>query len=219
MSKCGHQSHNISSKKLKLTQKLLSWDCPVIAPSDINLTLQWRHNGWDGILNHQPQDYLLNRLFRRSSRRSSKRTSKLLVTGLCAGNSPVTSEFPAQRASDVENVSIWWRPHEQCSAEQITGVEHKHFSKFSTISASWRSCGCLVTWFCYQLITKPGNKPVAPPSAGPYSVEGVSKMWSISSIIFFTIYGAVCYQLIHIFWEFKKYLYWYFISTHQKYEV
>ena len=31
------------------------------------------------------------------------------VTGLCAGNSPVTGEFPAQRASNAENVSIWWR--------------------------------------------------------------------------------------------------------------
>ena len=28
------------------------------------------------------------------------------VTGLCAGNSPVTGEFPAQRASNAENVSI-----------------------------------------------------------------------------------------------------------------
>ena len=28
---------------------------------------------------------------------------------LCAGNSPVTGEFPAQKASNAENVSIWWR--------------------------------------------------------------------------------------------------------------
>ena len=35
-----------------------------------------------------------------------KNTSKFRVTGLCAGNSPVTSEFPAQMASDAENVSI-----------------------------------------------------------------------------------------------------------------
>ena len=27
-------------------------------------------------------------------------------------NSPVTSEFPVQMASNVENVSIWWRHHE-----------------------------------------------------------------------------------------------------------
>ena len=50
---------------------------------------------------------LLNRLFRRRS----KKTSKLRVTGLCEGNSPVPSEFPAHRASSAENVSIWWRHH------------------------------------------------------------------------------------------------------------
>ena len=48
---------------------------------------------------------LLNRL----SRQRSKITSKPRVTGLCGGNSSVTCEFPAQRASNAENVSIWWR--------------------------------------------------------------------------------------------------------------
>ena len=42
---------------------------------------------------------------------ANKKTSKLRVTGLGEGNSPVTGEFPAQRASDAENVSIWWRHH------------------------------------------------------------------------------------------------------------
>ena len=28
-----------------------------------------------------------------------------------AENSPVTGEFPAQRASNTENISIWWRHH------------------------------------------------------------------------------------------------------------
>ena len=37
--------------------------------------------------------------------------SKLRVTGLCVGNSPGTGEFPAQMASNAENVSIWWRHH------------------------------------------------------------------------------------------------------------
>ena len=40
-----------------------------------------------------------------------RKTSKLRVTGLCAGNSSVTGEFPAQMASNEENVSIWWRHH------------------------------------------------------------------------------------------------------------
>ena len=37
---------------------------------------------------------------------------KLRVTGLCVGNSPGTGEFPAQMASNAENVSIWWRHHD-----------------------------------------------------------------------------------------------------------
>ena len=41
-----------------------------------------------------------------------EKKSKLRVTGLCAGNSPVTGEFPAQMASNAENASIWWRHHE-----------------------------------------------------------------------------------------------------------
>ena len=36
---------------------------------------------------------------------------KLRVTGLCDGNSPMTGEFPTQRAGNAENVSIWWRHH------------------------------------------------------------------------------------------------------------
>ena len=51
-------------------------------------------------------DCLLSRLLRVASKKS-----KLHVTGLCEENSPVTDEFPAQRASNVENVSIWWRHH------------------------------------------------------------------------------------------------------------
>ena len=45
------------------------------------------------------------------SRRRSKKTSKLRVTGFCAGNSPVTGEFPTPMASNAENISIWWRHH------------------------------------------------------------------------------------------------------------
>ena len=73
--------------------------------------LRWRHNGRDGVSNHWPHHCLLNRLFRRWS----KKTSKLYVTGLCAENSPVTGEFPAQMASNAENFSIWWRHHAECS--------------------------------------------------------------------------------------------------------
>ena len=37
-------------------------------------------------------------------------------------NSPVTSEFPIQMASNAENVSIWWRHHEFLKNGQ--GIEY-----------------------------------------------------------------------------------------------
>ena len=70
----------------------------------IEISLQGRHNGYDTVSNYKSHDCLVNRLFRRRSRK----TSKLRFTGLCAGNSPLTGEFPAQMASNAEVVSIWW---------------------------------------------------------------------------------------------------------------
>ena len=86
---------------------MLAWIPDVVAKDDQRTALQWCHHERDGVSNHQPHDCLLNRLFRRRS----KKTSKHCVTGLCVGNLPMTSEFSAQRASDAENVSIWWRHH------------------------------------------------------------------------------------------------------------
>ena len=83
------------------------WDmriCQILCMCVLFCTLEWRHSGCDGVSNHQPHQCLLTRLFRRRL----KKTSKLHVTSLCAGNSPVTTgEFPAQMASNEENVSIW----------------------------------------------------------------------------------------------------------------
>ena len=90
--------------------------------------LQWRHNGRDGVSNHQPHECLLKRLFMRRP----KRTSKLRVTGLCAGNSLVTGEFPAQRASNAENVSIWWRHHGTVGMSWVDSVKH-FFSEFKWV--------------------------------------------------------------------------------------
>ena len=89
------------------------FEFPGLEPS-----LLLRHNGRDGVSNHQPHDCLLNLPFRRRS----KKTPKLRVTGLCGGNSPETGEFPAQRASNAENVSIWWRHHVLHVCPGITNV-------------------------------------------------------------------------------------------------
>ena len=91
----------------------------------IYISLQWRHNGCDGVSNHQPLDCLLKCLFMRRS----KKTSKLRVTGLCAWNSPVTGEFPEQMASNTKIVSIWWRHHyHQTKALSIPNNTKWHIS-------------------------------------------------------------------------------------------
>ena len=43
-----------------------------------------------------------------------------------AGNSPVTGEFPAQKASNAESVSIWWHHH------------MKLFSRNALLEVIWR---------------------------------------------------------------------------------
>ena len=55
----------------------------------LSVSLQWCHNERGSVSYHQSL-FLLNCRFRRRS----KETSKLRVTGLCAGNSPVTGTSP-----------------------------------------------------------------------------------------------------------------------------
>ena len=84
------------------------WEMRHAVGKNWGMLLQWRHNERYGVSNHQRLHCLLNHLFGRRS----KKTSKLRFTGLYTGNSPVTCEFPAQKASNAENISIWWRHHE-----------------------------------------------------------------------------------------------------------
>ena len=71
-------------------------------------TLQWRRNECDDVSYHRRLHRVLHCWFRHWS----KKTSKAPRHWLCAGNSPVAGEFPAQKASDAENVSIWRRHHD-----------------------------------------------------------------------------------------------------------
>ena len=48
---------------------------------------------------------------------------------------------------------------------------------YNVIWVRSRNCGCLVTWFCYQLIAKPGNKTAAVPWPHPYSYETLETYW------------------------------------------
>ena len=116
---------------------------PRTSPSPMRRTLQWRHNGHSSVSNHQPHDCLLNRLFRCRS----KKTSKLRVTGFCAGNLPGTGEFPAQMASNAENVSIWWRHHGSVWKDELDN--NKETNGLPTRSdVTWYICH--VVWLMHQ---------------------------------------------------------------------
>ena len=58
----------------------------------------------------------------------------LRVTGLCEEDLPVTGEFPSQRASNAENVSIWWRHH-----DQVTRQPQLRDRKYKTIEVGEKS--------------------------------------------------------------------------------
>ena len=99
-----------------------------------------------GVPNHQPNDCLLDHLFGGRS----KKTLNLRFTGLCVENSPVTGEFPAQMASNAENVSIWWRRHGKHSYlygnvqyNEISYIyENVYYERkvlFISVYSSWRT--------------------------------------------------------------------------------
>ena len=48
-------------------------------------------------------------------------------------NSPVTGEFPAQRASNAENVDIWWRHHAMAADDLPTSLGYSLYK----IKGSW----------------------------------------------------------------------------------
>ena len=119
-------------------------------------TLQWPHNAPNGVSDHQPHDFLLNRLLRRKS----KKTSKLRVTGLCAGNSPVTGEFPAQMASNAENVSIWWRHHDSKAVVRLNKqsgdlrqLDDHMTSPKGTLETCWQYKWTGVRWWCKYMVS------------------------------------------------------------------
>ena len=76
-----------------------------------------------------------------------KPTLQLHVAGLYAGNIPATGEFPAQRASNAENVSMWWRHHDF--------LERELFAEILSEGCKW-----------HQVTIGSGTYILAPPNRG-----------------------------------------------------
>ena len=123
-------------------QVICFWRMHSVNPQEIRYnynTLQWRHNERDDASNHRRLECLLNRLFRRRS----KKTSKPRVTGLCERNSPVTG--------DAENISIWWRHHE--NKAQTNHLHHSDdVQKLPKCSGAYAIEPRDLVWYCWYTI-------------------------------------------------------------------
>ena len=91
---------NITSPQLHNTG---SWNPSPWKTRTYILSLHWRHNGCDGVPNHQPHDCLLNRSFRRRS----EKTSKIRVTSLC-GDRWILRTNSQQRGRCFHFHPMWW---------------------------------------------------------------------------------------------------------------
>ena len=164
-------------------------------------SLQWCCNECDGVGNHQPHDCLLNTLFRR---RLMKISSKLRVTGLCVGKSPVTVEFPTQMANNAENVSIWWRHHDN-GRDGVSN--HQSYDCLLNCLFKRRSntSKLRVSGLCA------GNSPVTGefPTEIASNVENVTVWWRHYTILFhfvalFPINVIFLYETLSIQWLFRQ---------------
>ena len=177
------------------------------------ISLRWRHNGRDGGVNHHPHDCLLNRLFMRRS----KKTSKLRLTGLCEGNSPVTGEFPAQRASNAENFSIRWRHHVLTFARPFRSIPPKSIiTRFATLRITfltildvtgWNIRGCQEFKFKLFIPSTASNHSIVflvnfccfdPLRAGPNLREVWLGLWYLQAgdiLISISIWNSIIYNV------------------------
>ena len=74
------------------------------------------------------------------------KTSKLRVSGRCVVNSPVTGEFPAQGASNAENVSIWWCHHEKYHRMEYLLLNNRQVILFEQNTEQWGHANFQSCW-------------------------------------------------------------------------
>ena len=90
----------------------------------------------------------------------------LSIRTLGTNFSEILSEIPTfsfkkihLKMSSAISAAILSQPQYVNSLQSVNGSSHKN-------------CGCLVTWFCNQLIAKPGNKTATPSLPHPNDVKG-----------------------------------------------
>ena len=134
----------------------------------------------------------------------------------------------SERCIEMEVFSTWQCCGCVCRLHDITAL-FVHIALKVRPVAMWciwagsRNCSCLVTWFCYQLIAKPGKKTAAVQLPDPYDImscdincrgaahgfktaslyimqESASFVWCITSYYRGITWGFWCLQLLDTWW-------------------
>ena len=93
------------------------------------MTLQWRHNDHDSVSNHQHHVVIQTQI---------KENTKVPCHWPLCGDFTGTGDFPAQRASYAENVSIWWRHHGEAAYHPYADRHNFQLSHFNfTFTVNW----------------------------------------------------------------------------------
>ena len=77
--------------------------------------------------------------------------------------------MPCMKCSYQGTICQIWKPENYFADIYSVGITY--WIRCVVCEYKWvrsRRCSCLVTWFCYQLIAKPGNKTAAPSWPDPY---------------------------------------------------
>ena len=154
-----HPSHNFDGGvNMLLTWINLSLSCNVTARG----TFYWYISDViKGVMASQITSVtcLLNRLFMRIS----NKTSKLRVTGVCEGNSPMTDDFPAQRASNAENVSIcFWLNTRTLTTPRAVKL-HRTLQIWTGLNRDKHDCGLRKCYTVAERFDGQCHIPVKPP--------------------------------------------------------
>ena len=120
-------------------------------------------------------------------------TVKSELLALCEGNPPMT--LWGESADDR------WIPHTKGHWHQLQLASQ---AAAINIWVRSRNCGCLVTWFCYHLIAKPGNKTATVPWPDPYHHWCRPWVYVIIKFIFYDpwVYMTTCLDYWDINWKF-----------------
>ena len=91
---------------------------------------------------------------------------------------------------NTQECNIYFRIYLQSSSPLIVVM--------TLIWVKSRNCGCRVTWFCYHLIAKPGNKTATVPWPDPYEKSSLRGTWGNKSAKWKSVTVSVSYPIFRL---------------------